>query len=323
MGLVDPSFMAPVARPKPSTDFLVSAQRSPIEISPLGPSQTLLEVDVAATPKDPKSRRRFPQISRSALYTGFLGTFQGVMMSFLGDGISLAPLTGKEILGIGVKEEFSEDVAEDTCLDMKEEPLDYGDETRNGVCNVNVLHGSHFFHNLHDLRPEAHAKDSCNLVQDGNDMSKNLLRYMRTHTKEKPYSCEICNKAFSYKSSLEIHMRRHRKEKTYSCEICNKAFYLKSHVVRHMRVHTKEKPYSCEICNKAFSYRASQVSHMRLHTQEKPYSCEICNKHFSNISNQIQHMRVHMKEKPYSCNLEKHMRVHTKDKPMSQMHLTY
>ncbi|XP_037773001.1 uncharacterized protein LOC119568534, partial [Penaeus monodon] len=106
-------------------------------------------------------------------------------MSFLGYGMPRAPLTGKEILGIGVKEELSEDVAEDACLEIKEEPLDYGDETRNGVCNVNVLHESHFFHNLHDLRYEVHAKDSCNLVQDCNDMSK------------VPFRAKDCGKTYS------------------------------------------------------------------------------------------------------------------------------
>ncbi|XP_037772921.1 uncharacterized protein LOC119568461 [Penaeus monodon] len=83
-----------------------------------------------------------------------------VMMSFLGDRMPLAPLSGKEIVGTGVsvKEELSEDVTDDACLEIKEEPLD-GDEARNDVCNVNVMHESHFFHNLHDLRHESHAKD--------------------------------------------------------------------------------------------------------------------------------------------------------------------
>ncbi|XP_037773030.1 zinc finger protein 594-like [Penaeus monodon] len=231
-------------------------------------------------------------------YNYFLSTCT-VIMSFLGDALPSAPLTGKEIVGTGVSfiEELIEDVTEDTCLEIKEELLDYGDEARNDLCNMNIIHESHFFHNLPDLRHEAHAKDLCNLVQDCNDMSKvsfgakdcgktcssdgvqvcgkelskesHIRIHMRVHTKEKPYNFDICNKTFPSKSDLERHE---------SCEICNNAF--SCNLVAHIRGHTKEKPYCCENCNKAFSYKGSLEIHMRRHRKEKTYSCEICNKAF-------------------------------------------
>ncbi|XP_054723359.1 zinc finger protein 177-like [Uloborus diversus] len=55
-----------------------------------------------------------------------------------------------------------------------------------------------------------------------NALNGNLKRHFRTHTKENPYSCEICNKSFN--TSLRKHLRTHTKEKPYSCEICNKSF---------------------------------------------------------------------------------------------------
>ncbi|PRD19648.1 UNVERIFIED_CONTAM: Neurotrophin receptor-interacting factor-like protein [Trichonephila clavipes] len=38
--------------------------------------------------------------------------------------------------------------------------------------------------------------------------------YMSIDTKEKPYICEICNKAFSQSKHCKIHLRIHTKEKT-------------------------------------------------------------------------------------------------------------
>ncbi|XP_046405109.1 zinc finger protein 436-like [Ischnura elegans] len=152
-----------------------------------------------------------------------------------------------------------------------------------------------------------------------------LVRHIRTHTKETPYSCGECEKSFSRKSHLVQHIRTHTKEKPYTCGECEKSFSQKSVLVRHIRTHTKEKPYSCGECEKSFSQKSTFVSHIRTHTKETPYSCGECEKSFSQKSNLVSHIGTHTKEKPYSCgeceksfsrksNLLRHIRTHTKEK---------
>lgn len=122
--------------------------------------------------------------------------------------------------------------------------------------------------------------------------TRNLLSHLDVHSKDKTYSCDICQKKFKFKSGLIIHKAIHNPIPKKTCEVCGKNFYIMAQYRRHYAYHANERKFECETCGKRFNSLDILRVHNRSHTDERPFTCSECGKSFRTAGCVGRHKRI-------------------------------
>ena len=170
----------------------------------------------------------------------------------------------------------------------------------------------------------------CSVVKSS---EKDLFEHVRIHHSDRKHRCDICPKAFMYRSELTKHKIVHSGDKPFQCDECGMKFALKVTLKRHQHsIHNKEKlvscrlkscglrlpkselyehirtahpreKFQCDACPMSFNRSDLLNKHKRKHDGNKPFQCEVCEKKFSTNSSYKKHLNLHTGERPFKCDI--------------------
>ncbi|KAH7969536.1 hypothetical protein HPB52_019312 [Rhipicephalus sanguineus] len=127
--------------------------------------------------------------------------------------------------------------------------------------------------------------------------SLQFRQHRATHTGRYPFSCTLCDRAFTFRFQLTLHMRRqHRPGGPLMCPHCPRHFIAedshRAHVALHGAPHAKG--LECTQCKRLYETpRLLEKHQASVHSsQATRFTCKVCNKRFRTSSGIVAHRRV-------------------------------
>lgn len=149
---------------------------------------------------------------------------------------------------------------------------------------------------------------TCPLCDKSFSTKTSLTRHQLSHEDQPKHNCEHCKKKFRTKNTLKRHLRKshpelHPQPEYHVCGICDKVFLMKENLELHLASHVKPEKYRCVYCFKTFSYKMLLDQHEKSHQSEGDivYKCFLCETEFANRYRLQMHMKTHTKTKEYIC----------------------
>ena len=196
------------------------------------------------------------------------------------------------------------------------------------LCGRTFGYGKDLKRHLKTHVSTCHVCDVCGGVYKSEILLEKHKKIHSTHYIKPHYSCKFCTKSFSSKYILAAHINDVHlgQASLYTCEVCARTFTKKTSYQLHAKIHKGIKEFTCEVCGKSFAYHKSYKEHKYIHEEKKSFLCTICNKAFRQLSGLNIHLAVHRDTKCYVCSvcgasfkqstaLRRHERIHSGVKP--------
>ena len=146
-----------------------------------------------------------------------------------------------------------------------------------------------------------------------------LAQHLRSHREKEMYQCSQCEFSSDSNTLIHAHIQIHS-DGCLICDICNAAFTDKTTLQRHKRVHDKNRPFGCKFdgCTMRFKTEMMCNGHYKQHFTKGKFECGVCGYVFRQKHHLLRHRkRIHnlnliedVSSSESHCNTNSSMDVH-------------